>query len=422
MKEPEYDFEKARMFARRMSELSLTDDSAEFIDYLSTGQWVDEKKYGPQWRKHTNARSRRDRDGHALVNELKELGALILSPNGNSVRMVSDAVIGWRRSRSLSLYPNDQSCPRFFGGILEDDIWPSAPLRTVSMVTLSTHPERSPEEVHDVALSYGGYIVNDGGVGNIVRIMCASSRPLIGFLKGLGLSKTIRSTEVHRRELVDIDDEVLSDMVRFYLVFTKSIIKGKMSIILGNIPREEIESQLYVWIVDGIRRFDEKASVPFGAYLADRVKRWAFDLSRAHLDSPTAAQQSIAQKSQKIEGTIDKKAEELGVSVERLSESLQTSRRIYAMGSGALRLDAENDDSTSLHERVAVPLRDSVSSESELHRQIVIEALKCSDPDLSLIELVKHFWDGAELGEHGAELIEKMKKDEDNMRRFVGKC
>lgn len=420
MKEPIYDFEKARSFTRDMYQLAQKDGSGDFVDYLSNGQWVDEKKYGPQWRKLTEAKSRRDRDGKILVSELCDIGALVVSGNGSSVRMVSDAVIGWRTARSLKLSSDDQSCPRFFGGVLEDDIWPSAPLRTVSMITLSTNPESDPDMAREVASMYGGRIMDDGGVGNIVRIMCASSRPLITFMKGKGLTKTIRSTEVHRRELVDIPEDVLSDMIRFYLVFTKSIIKGKMSVILANIPREEIESQLYIWICDGIRRFDEKASVPFGAYLADRVKRWAFDLSRSHLDSPTAAQQSIAQKAQKIEGTLGDKAKALGVSVGKLEESLQTSRRIYSMGNGALRLDAESDDSTTLHERVAVAHTDS--SESDLHRQIIIEALKCSDPDLSLTEVVKHFWDGEELGEHGAELITRMKMDEGNLRRFVGKC
>lgn len=400
--------------------LAVNPNLKTFVDFLSAGQWVDPKKFGPQWRR-LGCATPSDKDGSEFISRAVESGALIKSEHGSSVRMVADAVIGWRRFRGLTLSHVDQSCPRFFGGVLEDDIWMSSPLRTVSMVTLTCNQSHESKDIREIALPYGGLVLDDGGSGNIIRIMCASSRPLISLIKDKKMTKTIRSTEVRRRELVDIPECILEDMVSFYLVFTKSIIKGKLSLVLANIPREFIESQLYVWICDGIRRFDESAAVPFGAYLADRVKRWAYDLARSDLDSATAAQQNLAQKAQRIEGDLSEKADALGVSEEKLSSAMGTSRRIYAMGRGALRLDSDSDDLSPLHDRISAPHDDDDENSriSMFHRVILQEALRCSDPDASLVEVLNFFWgEEGRIGDSGMELIARMREDE-GMKRFV---
>lgn len=394
-----------------------------FLDYLSTGQWVDTKKYGPQWRRLKCA-SDADVDGTEFLHGLVEDGILLSIPRENgrmSTRMTASAVIAWRTRRNLTLSPVDQTCPRFFGGVLEDDIWVTSPLRTVSMVTLTCSPSSTSEEIRRIALPYGGLVLDDGGGGDIIRIMCASSRPLISTIKSMNATKTVRNTEVRRRETVDIDDAVLADLVGFYLVFTKSIIKGRLSTILSSISRDDIESQLFTWIIDAIRRFDGEAGTPFGAYLAERVKMWAHDLKRVGMDSATATQQTLAQKAKSIEGTVADKAQALGVSESKLEAAMGTSRRVFSMGKGAVRLDADTDELSSLHDRVSAPHDDTeLERISTIHRGIVEAALKCAHPDDALLNVLNSLlWDeGESVDENGKELLGIMRGNE-KLRRFV---
>lgn len=87
-----------------------------------------------------------------------------------------------------------------------------------------------------------------------------------------------------RRELTDFPKDFIRDMLSFYRPFAKSLVKTEMATIRIYIPNpEDQESQILMWIIDAIEKFDETAAVPFSGYLHSVLKKWPYNLPDAFL-------------------------------------------------------------------------------------------------------------------------------------------
>lgn len=389
-----------------------------FVDFLSSGQWVDEKKYGIAWRKRKMPTP--DTTGQHFVQQLTDAGILIRAakPESTSVRMSAEAVIGWREYRNLSMQALDQGCPRFFDDVIEDDMWDQAPLRRVQMITVTPGEHMDADYVVGLLHSYGAWTQPDEN--GIIRATCLWGQPLVSELKQTGMIRNVRTTDTWRREVVDIPREALEQMIRFYLTFMKGVFKNHQKTIIEKIGKDSYESQIFYWLMQAIRRYDNKVGVPFGAYIAGQAAWWVNDLNRIGLDHQTAPMQLNAQKAYKVEGTLEEKAATLGVSQKRLNESITVSQRIFAIQHG-ISLDTARDENSPLHERITTSTTGAASEDveqvSQLHRRIAQAAIHTSNPNGAIVNIVR-FLNGGTINKWGEEIINHLKNDSE-LRKTV---
>ena len=96
-----------------------------------------------------------------------------------------------------------------------------------------------------------------------------------------------------RRELVDFTTAFSEGLVDFYRVFAKSLVKSHMETIKIFLPdSDDQETQMVIWVIDAIEKFDESASVPFSGYLNAVLNRWPYDLPNHHLGGELSKFQS----------------------------------------------------------------------------------------------------------------------------------
>lgn len=246
------------------------------LDILSNGQWVDEKKLTSLTKKV------KDLDLHAELDEL--LSAGVLTQSRNSVRMNGEDVMSWRKMRGLTLRAVDVTCPRFFGGIIEDELFASAPLRRVSMVTIGGNNDANMDELREVGFRHGAWSLNSIDEQAVVRFFTGMNpEPLLQELKEKGYRYTY--TETLRREIVDIPEESVKELSEFYLDFIYVSVKNQMSTIRMFTENTEISSLIWVWVLEAIRRYNEKSGVPFGSYLLNQARHWVYDLPKRSYDS-----------------------------------------------------------------------------------------------------------------------------------------
>jgi len=91
-------------------------------------------------------------------------------------------------------------------------------------------------------------------------------------------------TRAARRELIDFNEEFTTGLIQFYKQYSKPIIKTNQETIQIYIPDPlDQETQVVMWIIQAIEKFDESTGVPFAAYLDNVLRRWPHNLSYDHL-------------------------------------------------------------------------------------------------------------------------------------------
>jgi DNA-directed RNA polymerase specialized sigma subunit len=101
-----------------------------------------------------------------------------------------------------------------------------------------------------------------------------------------------------------------------------------MSSITKHIPeQEDIQQQIYLWIIDAVARYDEKTCIPFAAYLSAVLQKWVHNLNRkAHgrsaADNELKHSRAIAlfETNNGRTPTMAELAAELGESVEKVQK------------------------------------------------------------------------------------------------------
>lgn len=285
---------------------------------MSDAQWHTTQKITQR-----NAKNYGDKDD--LKNEVLRLvneGVLIAGAN-NSYRMPRDYAVEWRKKNNLSLdYKKDNTAPRIFGGILEDDVWESAPLRDVDTVYF-----RATEDVLDSVkplVGHRGQVFYD--VDGIIRIYCLNADEILQELKalaennvGLDISGIRITKNTKRREITDLPPKFLNDFCEFYGRMSHIFLRKAMTSVSKYIPEpDDVQQQIYFWVLEAITKYNDKTSTPFAAFLHYSIGRWVYDLSRKSFGRAVAdSELQLNRTLEKIRG-----ANEESPSIERIAEIL----------------------------------------------------------------------------------------------------
>lgn len=219
------------------------------------------------------------------VDEHVRTGELLPAPTGAlSYRFPIDSVRSWHSRRGVPvgtqlvdfIFP-----PRVWDGMTEVEGFLFAPRREVGILTFFTSP--------------ADYRVIKDGLRGIARVR--EDRP--GVYKAYGLSATyIRSAIMKicedtgarvdkmsarnsnpRRELVDFSPAFLSGIIHFYRNFGKTLLRKEKETVQIFLPDpEDQDSQMVIWVIYALEKFDEKACVPFSGYFDTVMRHWPYDL------------------------------------------------------------------------------------------------------------------------------------------------
>lgn len=272
---------------------------------ISDGMWYDL----PKWRKI--AKVTEDEINDWIGAHLKD-GSLTQSPTGaKSYRFCLDSILDWYAQQNIqlgvqlidSLFP-----PRIWDGMTEVEGFLSAPIREVGIVSFGcnstvaasiTRALRGVAKVKEFEPGrYKAYCLQ----ATYVREIVAAELKKHNVVE----KNNIRAQyDVKRREMVDFTQEFSRGMTLFYKAFGRTLVKKHMETIQIFLPDpEDQESQITLWILTAIEKFDESQAVPFSGYLDSVLQHWPYDLPAQHLGKELSTFQR--QRSKAI-GTLRKR-------------------------------------------------------------------------------------------------------------------
>lgn len=264
---------------------------------ISDGMWYSL----PKWRKLAKCT---EEEIDAWIKRETEAGRLEQSPTGaKSYRFPLSSIEEWYsvNERVIGsqliefLFP-----PRIWDGMTETDGFLKAPLREIGIVSFDSNTRVSQEvakALRGVARirqvepgRYKAYGLNAGYIKEIVEsVLKKHPRE--------GREKTYSRSESKRREVVDFTPEFSSGLVMFYKQFGRTLVKPMMETIKIFLPDpEDQESQITMWVLEAIEKFDESSSVPFSGYLNSVLRRWPYDLPSIHLGKDLSSFQRTRSK------------------------------------------------------------------------------------------------------------------------------
>lgn len=252
---------------------------------ISDGMWYSL----PKWRKLSKVT---EEEINEWIDKKIDEGVLLQSPTGaKSYRFPLESIYKWYYEQDLnlgvqlidSIFP-----PRIWDGMTETEGFLSAPLRKIGIVSFSCTSEIAAEvsqALKGIAKiretdpgRYKAYCLSSSYVKEIIEDILKKYEPLPAN------RKIYSRAESNRREMVDFTPEFSHGLVVFYKQFAKTLVKSNSDTIQIFIPDpEDQESQILIWVITAIEKFDESASVPFSGYLNNVLNRWPFDLPSNHL-------------------------------------------------------------------------------------------------------------------------------------------
>lgn len=219
-------------------------------------------------------------------------GRLIQAESGaKSYRLPLEEIYAWYDKHGFRI--GDQLLdflfpPRIWDGKTETEGFLEAPLREIGVVSFSADNEVTAEitdALRGIARvrefepgKYKAYSLSSTYVRDIVRDIVQKKDA-----SEVDPRVSPRSS-AKRRELVDFSDEFADGLVEFYRNFAKSLVKSKMDTIRIYLPDpEDQESQIIIWVLTAIEKFDESSAVPFSGYFNSSLQYWPYDLPAMHL-------------------------------------------------------------------------------------------------------------------------------------------
>lgn len=372
-------------------ELDLTDAQSTLLDNLSDAQWHTMQKII----RHSGKAFSKNLDAiDAALVDLVDKGMLIPGQN-KSFRFSPLYLEDWRTERNLvSSGKKDLAAPRYFGGVLEDEGWLQAPLRNHDLVHFRIGGGLDVREVQR-RIGIEGIVRQD--TDGLVRISCLNGDEIYEIVKtwdgpaaqeisGVRLDKGVK-----RRELSDLPPGFVSDLCAFYGTFAHTLLRRNMTSVRKHIPdADDIQQQIYIWIIDAVQRYDETTSIPFAAYLHSSLQRWVHDLNRksygrAAADSELAYTRAINAFITKNDRkpTDEELAEVLGESVATVREKMLSISRVNNLRAVAplaqedyeIPVQAEDDQERDFHSGIEQTLLAAALTSSALDATEGIEVL-----------------------------------------------
>jgi len=295
---------------------------------ISDGMWYTVQK----WRKL--AKVNEEEINEWIETNLKN-GSLIQSETGKSYRFSLESINRWYTKYSL---PRDEQLvdflfpPRIWDNQTETEGFLAAPLREIGVVSFngdSAIAEEVAQALRGVARvreaepgKYKAYCLNAFYVKGIIE-------PIVKKYPGKTENgKTYSRSEAKRREIVDFTPSFSDGLVKFYKVFGKSLVKREMETIKIYLPDpDDQDSQITIWVLTAIEKFDESSAVPFSGYLNSVLKRWPYDLPTQHLGKDLSAFQR--QRSRAIESLKQRHGEEKNFTNIELANAMELDQRSF---------------------------------------------------------------------------------------------
>jgi len=248
---------------------------------VSDGMWYSL----PKWRKLAKCT---EAEINQWVEEHLATGVLLQAKTGaKSYRLSLDALRNWYDQNNIPqetqiidfLFP-----PRIWDNRTEVEGFLEAPLRTISIVSFTVNQQSVAEKIIEGLKGYAKVREVDSGQYKAYGLDAAIIKAKIDEFSDGQVVKTYARSEAKRRELIDFTPQFSNGLVQFYSQFGKALVKPIMNTIRIFLPDpEDQNSQVTMWVIAAIEKFDETSAVPFSGYLNSVLHRWPYDLPSDHL-------------------------------------------------------------------------------------------------------------------------------------------
>lgn len=259
---------------------------ATILDSMADGQWHSMSKIlknNAQIIKEHIVEDEKSDVLRKMFTEIASDGHLLLGEN-NSQRFTVDSLMEWRNIRGMENQPSTITSPRFFGNVLEDDGWQHAPLRAYDVIHFRGTGEVTERRIQKL-IGSRGFVTKD--TDGLYRIMSLYGDEIFIELKewskrnNLDVSGARLDKNTMRREISELPPRFFDDLCVFYGVFSHTLLRKNMSSVKRHIPdSDDIQQQIYLWIIDAVQRYKHETCIPFAAYLSQSLNSWVHDLGR----------------------------------------------------------------------------------------------------------------------------------------------
>lgn len=350
---------------------------------ISDGMWYSFSK----WKRLAQVT---DEELQEFIDDSLNSGELIQSKTGaKSFRVGHEYIKEWHRDHGAPegmqlldfLFP-----PRIWGGMTEIEGFLKAPLREIGIVSFICASHVADEVIEalrgiarvrvDQKGNYKAYGLSAGYIKEIIQGVFAK-HPV------MDTDKIYSRNESKRREMVDFSNGYANSIVHFYVEFGKSLAKKEKETIQIFLPDyEDQRSQMVMWVITAIEKFDESASVPFSGYLDSVLKRWPYDLPMLFLGKDLSSFQR--ERSRALTRLRDKHGDEDGTmsfSAKSISEEMGLSSFEFT--------DLEESHKAWLRSQTATTLTWGETAE-EKSSVNVMEPLETAESDLELASAISY--------------------------------
>lgn len=296
---------------------------------IHDGNWYDIEK----WKKVAKVK-----DISTIEKWIEDNKDKVIKSDLDSYRVNHDNIVSWYAKQGLdpkeSIVPKNFP-PKLWGKTTETDAFLSAPRRRVGTISFQTPSEEVYKRCAEVLKGVGKIMPDEAGRYKAYGLSAAHMKNLLS--KGL-TEEEFKSLDIKtrsillQRELIDLPSEWLSDSLYFYTkVFAPSILKSSMPTIEIYLPhQEDIHSQIVLWVITAMKKFDEEASVPFSGYLNNVLRHWPYDLPNEFLGKDLAKFQRDRKKA--IEKAKEKINDDIAnISIDVLANIMELSKEEYMM-------------------------------------------------------------------------------------------
>lgn len=215
----------------------------------------------------------------------------LIKSNLDSYRVGYDDIVNWYEEQGIdteeSIVPSNFP-PKLWAGNTETEFFINAPRRRVGTINFAAADTELYEKIVEILKGVGKILPDKGNRYRAYGLSAIHMRNLLS--KGLSeeeyksLDMKTRASLL-QRELIDLPDEWLEQSLPFYSrIFAPGILKPSMSTIEIYLPdKYDLQSQITIWVITAMKKFDEQASVPFSGYLSSVLRHWPYDLPDEYL-------------------------------------------------------------------------------------------------------------------------------------------
>lgn len=262
---------------------------------IHDGSWYDVKKWSKMAKVKPETLEQWIKDNRQRIKLIK---------SENSFRVNYDEVIKWYASQDDielddKLIPKNYP-PRLWGGMTEVESFIKAKRRTTATLTFTTDDESILQAItralagiarvtYDDVNKYKAYGLSDVYIEKALdKVLTKKEIESLNIKKRKGLK---------HRELADFSEEFLEQALMFYIDFATNILRSKESTLRIYLSdNDAIRSQIIEWIINAMKKFDERKPIPFSGYLNSVLRFWPYDLPDIYLGKELSAFQREKKK------------------------------------------------------------------------------------------------------------------------------